>query len=368
MILRTLRSLLSGVGRSAQTDMGPARGPVDHVIIIDGTMSTLEPGHETNAGLAYRLMCCDVGGRRRSIWYEDGIQWLGWRSTYDVLAGRGINRQIRRVYGYLASRYKPGDRIFLIGYSRGAYAVRSLAGVIDRVGLVRSEYATQRNVVQAYRHYECRTLTDSSRQFSGRFCHDHVPIEFIGVWDTVKALGIRFPFMWESTKRRHSFHNHELSSIVKHGFQALALHETRRAYAPVLWDCSGDFKGHVEQIWFRGTHGDVGGQLNGFFRARPLSNIAYVWLMEQAQTCGLDFPEGWQDDYLRDDSAPSVGRFHGWAKFFLSRRKRVPCTDPSERVHPSVPNAESYCDVLTDAGDWCATDDMGTHEEAQQSS
>ncbi len=85
--------------------------------------------------------------------YEPGIQWRDWKGTLDVIEGRGINRQIRRVYGLLASRYRPGDRIWLFGYSRGAYAVRALAGLIDRVGLLRAEAATERNITLAYRHY-----------------------------------------------------------------------------------------------------------------------------------------------------------------------------------------------------------------------
>ena len=71
-----------------------------------------------------------------------------------IVEGRGLNRQIRRAYGWLASHYREGDRIFLFGYSRGAYAVRSLAGVIDRVGLLRREHATERGVQLAYRHYQ----------------------------------------------------------------------------------------------------------------------------------------------------------------------------------------------------------------------
>jgi uncharacterized protein (DUF2235 family) len=110
------------------------------------------PGWETNAGLTYKLLR-EVRHSRMSIRYEAGVQWQAWRTTIDVIEGRGINRQIRRVYGFLASRYRPGDRIFLFGYSRGAYAVRSLAGVIDRVGLLRADCATERNVEIAYRHY-----------------------------------------------------------------------------------------------------------------------------------------------------------------------------------------------------------------------
>ena len=111
--------------------------------------------------------------------------------------GRGINRQIRRAYGYLASKYRPGDRIFLFGYSRGAYAVRSLAGVIDRVGLLQAQHANVRNIRQAYRHYECTPDSPYAKEFANLYCHDQVEIEMIGVWDTVKALGMRLPILWK---------------------------------------------------------------------------------------------------------------------------------------------------------------------------
>ena len=115
--------------------MQGARGQVTHVIILDGTMSSLSPGCESNAGLSYKLLS-GLGRAELSLYYEAGLQWQDWRTTPDVMMGRGINRQIRRAYGYLASRYKAGDRIFLLGYSRGAYAVRSLAGLIDTDGAI----------------------------------------------------------------------------------------------------------------------------------------------------------------------------------------------------------------------------------------
>src|SRR5690606_38005837 len=116
-----------------------------------------------------------------------------WMSARDVIEGRGINRQIRRAYGVLASRFRPGDRIFLFGYSRGAYAVRSLAGVIDRMGLLRAEHAVERNVLQVYRHYRSYAPGAAAEAFRDRYCHADVPIEMTGVWDTVKALGLRAP-------------------------------------------------------------------------------------------------------------------------------------------------------------------------------
>ncbi|MEP2717308.1 DUF2235 domain-containing protein, partial [Pseudophaeobacter sp.] len=156
MVLKQLsKHLLGWLGRPLRSEhSGEAklRGPQAHVIILDGTMSTLEPGHETHAGRLYQM--CLEQGAEVSVFYEAGVQWTGWGSAPDVVLGRGINRQIRRAYGYLASRYRPGDRIYLMGYSRGAYAVRSLAGVIGEVGLLKAEHATVRNIRTAYRHYQ----------------------------------------------------------------------------------------------------------------------------------------------------------------------------------------------------------------------
>ena len=331
-----LISLFRRFGRKEQTVHRPTRGRVDHVIIIDGTMSSLEPGEETNAGLTFKLLRESAAQGRVSVRYEAGVQWQAWRSTLDVIEGRGINRQIRRVYGYLASRYHAGDRIFLLGYSRGAYAVRSLAGVIDRVGLLRADAATDRNVVQAYRHYELDPDSDATAAFRAAHCHASAPVEMVGVWDTVKALGLRAPFLWQWSEVRHAFHNHELGPSVKHGFHALAIDETREAYAPVLWTCPEGWTGHVEQVWFRGTHGDVGGQLGGFFPARPLANIPLVWMLEKLEGCGLPLPAGWRDRFPCDPEAPSVGMNRGWGKLFLARRRRVIGLDPSESLHPTA--------------------------------
>ena len=104
---------------AAQTARGARRGPVDHVLILDGTMSTLTPGLRDQCGADLQAPERG-GGAEMTVFYEAGIQWRDWRATGDIILGRGINHQIRRAYGYLASRYRPGDRIFLLGYSRGA--------------------------------------------------------------------------------------------------------------------------------------------------------------------------------------------------------------------------------------------------------
>ncbi|MEL7099959.1 MAG: DUF2235 domain-containing protein [Pseudomonadota bacterium] len=325
--------LVARLGRRGPAVPPPQRGPTTHVVILDGTMSSLEPGDETNAGLAMKLLR-EVSGV--SVYYEPGLQWSHWRRGGDVLFGRGINRQIRRAYGYLASRWKPGDRIFLIGYSRGAYAVRSLAGVIDMVGLLRAEQATERNIRQVYRHYECTPGGPAARAFAAAHCHAEVEIEMIGAWDTVKSLGINAPLLWRLSAPRHAFHSHHLGPAVKRGVHALARNETRVVYSPIMWESDPDWNGTLVQMWFRGSHGDIGGNLGGFHAARPLSNIPFVWMMEQAEAAGLTLPEGWKARYSRDAAAPSTGTWRGWTGIFPSRRARRVGLDPSERVHPSV--------------------------------
>ncbi|WP_415919914.1 DUF2235 domain-containing protein [Tateyamaria sp. SN6-1] len=328
----------------------PVRGQTTHVIIIDGTLSSLEPGQETNAGLAAKLLQ-EVGGPV-SVYYEPGLQWSNWQRAGDVIFGRGINRQIRRAYGYLASRYRPGDRIFLMGYSRGAYAIRSLAGVIDRVGLLRAEHATVRNIRSIYRHYECTPDSAAATQFSNAMCHKAVEIEMIGVWDTVKSLGLNMPVLWRLSAPRHAFHNHHLGKSVKRGFHALARNETRVAYAPVMWDTTEDWDGHLVQMWFRGTHGDIGGQLAHRDFARPLSNIPFVWLMTEAEGCGLPLPEGWVSRYPQDPAAPSIGTFAGYGRWFITRKARKVGLDPSERVHPTVAQAPPPKTLFDRLADW----------------
>ncbi len=335
---RTVRRLVGLTRGERVRTRHVARGAVSHVIILDGTMSSLDPGYESNAGLTFKLLN-ETAGVGMSLYYEPGVQWPDWRRTGDVMLGRGINRQIRRAYGYLASRYRPGDRIFLFGFSRGAYAVRSLAGVIDRVGLLRAENATERQVKTAYRHYRDEAAGSAAAEFTRALCHESSPIEMVGVWDTVKALDWSGPLIWRLLTPKNAFHSHALGPHIRHGYHALALDETRRVYTPVMWETgpgSRAGEGRVEQVWFRGTHGDVGGQLDGFEAARPLSNIPLVWMLERAEAHGLILPEGWRARYPTDPDAPSIGKWRGWGKIFLIRRARVVGRDPSERLHESV--------------------------------
>ncbi|QFT59206.1 hypothetical protein FIU94_10250 [Sulfitobacter sp. THAF37] len=306
-----------------------------HVIVLDGTLSSLHPADRTNAGRAYKLL--SENGGLLSLYYEPGLQWASWRSIWAVITGRGINRQIQRAYGWLAARYRPGDRIFLLGYSRGAYAVRSLAGVMHLVGLLRPDHANRATVQLAYDHYRTDPGSAAARAFSAAHCHQSVEIDTIAVWDTVKSLGFNAPVLWRLSERTHGFHNHDLGPDVLKAYHALAHDETRVAYAPVLWSTSEEDEGRVSQVWFPGTHGDVGGHLGGFEAARPLANIPLVWMLDKLERRGLPLPDGWRARFALDATAPSLGTFRGLGKLLITRRRRRIGLDPSERLHESLP-------------------------------
>ncbi|MEJ6399450.1 DUF2235 domain-containing protein [Yoonia sp. 208BN28-4] len=329
-------------GRRARTEdsISRTRAAATHIIILDGTMSSLVDGRETNAGLTYKLLQEAGASASLTVHYEAGIQWRDWRGTWDVMTGRGINRQIKRAYGVLASRYRPGDQIVLVGYSRGAYAVRSLAGVIDTVGLVTANHATVRGIELAYRHYRTGGRNKFADAFRREFCHADVQIEAVAVWDTVKALGLRLPILWRWGTETHNFHNHALGPHVRNGFHAVALDETREAYAPVMWECPLDWQGNMEQVWFKGSHGDVGGQLGDYFACRPLANIPLVWMLDRLEMCRVPLPDGWRARFEQDITAPSVGSWRGWSKIFWRRKRRIIGRCRSEAIHHTVDAAK----------------------------
>lgn len=319
----------------------PDRPPQTHIIIVDGTLSRLSDGHETNAGLLYKLLLETGSGATQTVGYDRGVQGSGVMKWVHVAAGSTINQSILSGYATLASRYRPGDRIMLFGYSRGAYAVRSLAGMIGQIGLLKREHAMHRRVLRAFRYYQAETRSNHARVFTVKFCHRQVPIEMVGVWDTVGALGLPYPILSRLAPMATEFHDHNLGHNIRHAFHALALDETRTAYAPILWDPQPGWYGTQEQVWFAGVHGDVGGHIWPLSTDRGLSNIPFLWMLEKAEACGLHLPEDWRARFPTDPAARSIGNRAGWGKFFLLRRPRIAGAASGEAIHPSVSDRES---------------------------
>lgn len=209
------------------------------------------------------------------------------------LSGYGISRRIKEAYAFLVRCYEKGDSIYLFGFSRGAFAVRSLAGFIDTVGLLyRRDIA---EVEAAYLLYERaaspiktplekrrRPLRRLGAKVRSRDDPDVMPIHMIGVWDTVEALGL--PEMLQlSPAMLTSYHVTGVPRFVSHIRHALALHEMRTPFEPLLWKdtCAPDQT--LRQIWFAGAHADVGGGYKG----THLSDVALEWMAWEARQLGL---------------------------------------------------------------------------------
>jgi len=309
----------------------------NHVFIIDGTLSRLDDDNcLTHAARLHAMLTGGGTLRRQTLGYDRGVQGAGLSKWVDAAIGRGFNDSVIAGYAALASRYRPGDRVFLFGYSRGAYAVRSIAGMIDRVGLLRREAALERRVKRAFRHYRDGDDTAETRAFRSAHCHARVDIACIGVWDTVKALGLPYPLLSRFFPMATEFHDGTLGRSVGAAYQALAADEDRTAYSPVLWE-RGAWAGSLEQAWFPGAHGDIGGERNCLIPPIPLTNLGFVWMVERAARCGLLVPEGWRAAFPTDARAPMVGARTGINRLFLMRRPRSarPGHD-GQAAHPSL--------------------------------
>ncbi|MDP9344811.1 MAG: DUF2235 domain-containing protein, partial [Actinomycetota bacterium] len=202
--------------------------------------------------------------------------------------GLGLSRNVRDCYRFVIECYEPGDELFFFGFSRGAFTARSTVGLIRNAGVLRREHADRLD--DAYRLYrsggDARAPTGLEAElFRRSFAHPEVRIHFVGVWDTVGALGI--PGLPARIARgRWGFHDTKLSSYVDFAYQALAIDEQRRPFLPTLWQRQEHATEQVlQQVWFAGAHSDVGGG----YPDPSLSEIALLWIVERAHSCGLQF-------------------------------------------------------------------------------
>ncbi len=205
------------------------------------------------------------------------------------LFGRGLSQNIQAGYAWLAGKYAPGDRVFAFGFSRGAYSARSCVGLIRKCGLVKS--ADLALIEKAYALYRDKKVApEDARAVAFRAAHSHeIRVRFIGVWDTVGALGVPFsgvPF----SKDYYRWHDTSLSKIVDYGYHAIAVDERRRDYAPAVWTSDNRQKKpeniDIEQRWFVGAHANVGG---GYDKAPPdrLPKMPLRWVQDKAEAAGL---------------------------------------------------------------------------------
>jgi uncharacterized protein (DUF2235 family) len=297
------------------------------VFCFDGSWNTLDAPYQTNVVItAESATSYAPDGTAQVIFYDEGVGTAKGQKFRGGIFGKGVIENLSDGYRFLIFNYKPGDEIFVFGFSRGAYTARSFVGLLSTCGILLPREASR--ATEAIELYQERDLSEAFKakamrfrsQYSAQVCVSdeentwrirnmagyeakpahRLQVSYVGVWDTVGSLGVpaRY-FIARWTNREHRFHDPSLSPFVKSARHAVAIDERRKDFAPTLWDnidelntglgkSSGDADAPYQQMWFPGVHGAVGG---GGER-RGLSDLALDWLLDGARGAGLVLEAG----------------------------------------------------------------------------
>jgi uncharacterized protein (DUF2235 family) len=267
------------------------------IVCCDGTWQKLTSEYPTNVAKitqAIKLIADD--GIQQIVFYSEGV---GTGDLVDKFGGGafgwGLDNVIQNAYRFLCLNYDSGDQIYLFGFSRGAYIVRSLAGLIYNAGLLKRHHI--RETPKAYELYrdrskETKPSSKSAQDFRVKYSQQ-VDITFLGCWDTVGSLGIpdQIPFFpldnW--INQRYQFHDIQLNSRIQCARHAVAIDEKRKVfYVTPMQKSEQNPTQDLKQVWFSGEHGCVGG---GTEEHRGLSDTALKWMIDEAKQKGLSFQE-----------------------------------------------------------------------------
>ena len=268
--------------------------------------------------------------------------------------GFGLNARIVRGYTFISRVYKPGDAIHIVGFSRGAYTARALAGMIAKVGLLNPATYDPEDKNKAYRlgiqawakargiqlngagrlNDTANAVLGFVQTFIGSRLPPNglipdVPIKSVAVWDTVGALGIP-AYVGGDRYDAFRFVDNALSDKVEFGFHAMAIDELRVDFPVTRWD---DRK-NVTQVWFSGAHADIGG---GYPQSESaLSNVALDWMIRKLEGVGVIFVDPAQRKLVTGEGFPDIHK--PWEDFPFDKLKRSPRkVGDKDRLHKSVP-------------------------------
>ena len=294
------------------------------VVLSDGTWNDPEDKNPTNVmRMARAIKPVDSKGDKQIVFYDWGV------GSYDSkvmggAAGAGMQKNIQDGYRFIVQNYNPGDEIWLFGFSRGAYTVRCLAGFLNKCGILRRDHAHE--IPDAFSFYKLKKLTPGDKEakaWRAPRCHsaERGPVHFIGVWDTVGALGIptrALAFMEE----KDLFFDAEIGSNVTTARHAVAIDELREDFAPTLW---GDKSAvDIQQVWFAGVHSDVGGGLDSDKSGKLLSDIPLAWMASEAESAGLQFENHLYKKSALDFRAKPNKSRKGFWKVLDKKRREIP--------------------------------------------
>ena len=297
----------------------PISGPRKRLVVAcDGTWLDSDngllngqaqpPSNVSRIGWAIKDTSRD--GIPQVVHYQAGVGSQGGKIGRAVggATGLGLKANVREGYSFIAINWRPGDEIFLIGFSRGAFTARSIAGLIGELGLLTRkglpffgqifedvEARANENYVSQYPDLPFPNKPPFGKEYidelvRGGFTRVNVPIRAVGVWDTVGSLGIpRIPILealglQSKQMRDYSFYDTRLNPRIENAFQALALDEHRSPFSPALWELRDNDVTNLKQVWFPGVHSNCGG---GYDDA-DLANITLSWMMGRLEPW-LDF-------------------------------------------------------------------------------
>lgn len=310
------------------------------VICADGTWNRPEedlqkdvPTNVLRLARAIRPLAAD--GQPQHVFYDWGIGSYH-NAVIGGVTGQGIHKNIMDAYRYIVQNFTPGTDIYLFGFSRGAYTVRSLCGLINNCGILKRPDA--RLIQQAFDHYK-KTGDDwkpsgaKSVDFRNAHSHESREIRFVGAWDTVGALGVPFSLMG-LFDRKDEFYDTKLGNNVRIARHAMAIDERREDFEPTLWDPREGLD--LKQMWFAGSHSDIGGGYPADDQGLLASDSALEWMVEQARNAGLDIEE-----HLPAGINPSArARLHNSRRhvFRFARPliRNLKPDDVETAIHPSV--------------------------------
>lgn len=302
-----------------ETAAAAQRRPGKNIVLCaDGTGNRGGETPDSNVYRIYKMVELHDPEHEQVKYYDNGVGTAKnkyWRAISGAFGG-GFKGNVCDLYQFLARAYDPGDRIFLFGFSRGAATVRAFSGFLATCGLIDGRELHQaelrRRTEAAYDAYKnsCgrgrHAAAEALREVRGGYSHGVVPVEAIGVWDSVAALGLPQDFKMFGLITfavnaaftlldklidvflPHRFHNYDLTPNVRHAFHAVALDDERLTFSPMVYDENKSPLTRTEQVFFAGAHSNVGG---GYAR-NGLSSVALVWMMVRLEQLGLHFEDG----------------------------------------------------------------------------
>ncbi|HTB01147.1 MAG TPA: DUF2235 domain-containing protein [Bradyrhizobium sp.] len=332
------------------------------VICCDGTGNEIK----TNLSNVLKLFRVLIKDENQRVFYHPGVGTIGLQSTWERLkqetygvfslaTGAGLDEDILAAYRFLCQTYQDGDRVWLFGFSRGAYTVRVLAAFIHVIGLLpRDQIDLAGYALSVYKNAsenshgsdeKAEDFLDQAWQFRRVAGGYLIPIEFMGVWDTVASVIVprQDKFLLDLQTLVYTRTN----PSVKKFRQAMSIDERRRMfrlnrwvdpqkYRPDPFDASTAIAQDIRQVWFAGVHGDVGGGYPEIDSG--LSKYPLLWMIAQAKAAGLRVDDsmvnhlgwGWPRPPSKHVYVPPspTGQLHvslsglWWILEFLPKRKK----------------------------------------------